>query len=46
MTNLKLSDFDFGSIGRYELTLPNGVRIKTDGTQEDHSRAMEAMAFY
>lgn len=43
MTNPKLSDFDFGSIGRYELTLPNGMKIKTDGTQEDHSRAMEAL---
>lgn len=43
MTNPKLSDFDFGSLGRYELTLPNGMKIKTDGTQEDHSRAMEAL---
>nr|WP_315222455.1 hypothetical protein [uncultured Duganella sp.] len=43
MTSPKLSDFDFGSIGRYELTLPNGMKIKTDGTQEDHSRAMEAL---
>ena len=43
MTNPKLSDFDFGSLGRYELILPNGMKIKTDGTQEDHSRAMEAL---
>ena len=43
MTNPKLSDFDFGSLGRYELTLPNGMKIKTDGTQEDHSRALEAL---
>lgn len=43
MTNPKLSDFDFCSIGRYELTLANGMKIKTDGTQEDHSRAMEAL---
>lgn len=43
MNRPKLSDFDFGSIGRYELTLPNGVKIKTDGSQEDHSRALEAL---
>lgn len=43
MTNPKLSDFDFGSLGRYELTLPTGMKIKPDGTQEDHSRAMEAL---
>lgn len=43
MNNPKLIDFDFGSLGRYELTLPNGVKIKTDGTQADHSRAMEAL---
>ena len=43
MNRPKLSDFDFSSIGRYELTLPNGVKIKTDGSQEDHSRALEAL---
>ncbi|USX22905.1 site-specific integrase [Oxalobacteraceae bacterium OTU3REALA1] len=43
MSNPKLIDFDFGSLGRYEITLPNGVHIKTDGSQEDHSRAMEAL---
>lgn len=43
MTSPKLSDFDLGSIGRYELTSPNRIKIKTDWTQEDHSRAMEAL---
>ncbi|OEZ55843.1 hypothetical protein [Duganella sp. HH105] len=39
----KISDFNFGGIDRYELTLPKGMKIKTDGTQVDHERAMEAM---
>ncbi|SHN04367.1 hypothetical protein SAMN05192549_10426 [Duganella sacchari] len=39
----KISDFDFGGIDRYELTLPNGMKIKTDGTQADLNRAMEAL---
>jgi hypothetical protein len=28
---------------RYELELPNGVKLKTDGTQAEHDRAMEAL---
>jgi len=43
MSNPKLSDFDFSSIDRYEISLPNGMKIKTDGTQADHDRAMEAL---
>jgi integrase len=43
MTNPKLSDFDFSSIDRYEISLLNSMKIKTDGTQADHDRAMEAL---
>ncbi|SHN40583.1 Integrase [Duganella sacchari] len=43
MNQPKISDFDFGSIDRYEISLPNGMTIKTDGTQADHDRAMEAL---
>jgi integrase len=43
MSNPKLSDFDFSSIDRYEISLPNGMKIKTDGSQADHDRAMEAL---
>jgi hypothetical protein len=43
ISNPKLSDFDFASIDRYEISLPNGMTIKTDGTQADHNRAIEAL---
>jgi hypothetical protein len=28
---------------KYELELPNGVKLKTDGSQAEHDRAMEAL---
>ena len=46
MEHPKTSEF-LKSLGiteqNYELTLPNGVTIKTDGTDADHAKAMEAL---
>jgi integrase len=42
----KLSDFNFDveALRRYEIALKNGTTIRTDGSAEEHARAMEMMA--
>ncbi len=42
MSNPKLSDFNFDldAIRRYEIALKNGTTIKTDGSAEEHARAI------
>ena len=42
----KLSDFNFDveALRRYEIALKNGTTIRTDGSADDHARAMEMMA--
>lgn len=41
-----LSDFnlDLTAMRRYEIELKNGTTIRTDGSADDHARAMEMMA--
>ena len=45
MSNPKLTDFDFDPvlIRQYEIMLKNGTSIRTDGTIQDHQRAMEML---
>ena len=42
----KLSDFNFDveALRRYEISLKNGATVRTDGSAEEHARAMEMMA--
>lgn len=42
----KLSDFNFnlGALRRYEITLKNSPTVRTDGSAEEHARAIKMMA--
>ena len=42
MNKPRLSDFDFSNVRTYEIDAKNGY-LKTDGTAEDHQRAIEAI---
>jgi len=42
MNKPRLQDFDLSNVRTYEIDLKNGY-LKTDGTHEDHQRAIEAL---
>ncbi|WP_141749577.1 site-specific integrase [Duganella phyllosphaerae] len=42
--NLSDFNFDLAAMRRYEIELKNGTTIRTDGSADDHARAMEMMA--